>query len=83
MRLLLTTWHNQGLHITTGLEIITFASVYVNLELTVNETFVAHGTMVGISATLKSLWPRGVKVLKNKCPIRNTFFLLCMGHLNF
>ena len=64
MRLLLTTWHNQCLHITIGLEIITFASVYVNLELPVNETFVAHGTMVGISETLKSLWAKGCEGFK-------------------
>ena len=40
--------------ITTGLEIKTFANVYINLELLVNEEFVGYGTIVKILATLKN-----------------------------
>ena len=52
--LLLNTWRNCSLHITTGLEIKTFARVYVYLELSVNEKFVTYGTIVKILTTLKS-----------------------------
>lgn len=38
--MLLNTWHNERSYITTGPEIITFARVYMNLELLVNEKFV-------------------------------------------
>ena len=34
------------MHITSGLEILTFARVYENLELLVNKEFVLFGTMV-------------------------------------
>ena len=40
--------------ITTGLEVETFARVYVNLKLSVNKKCVAYGTMVMILATLTS-----------------------------
>ena len=40
--LLLNTWHNSSLHITTGLEIKTFNMVFANLELSVNEKFVVY-----------------------------------------
>ena len=40
--------------ITTGLEVKTFARVYVNLKLSVNKKCVAYGTMVMILATLTS-----------------------------
>ena len=52
--LLSNTLHNLSLYITTGLEIKTFAGVHINLELSVNEKFAPHGTMVKVLATLKS-----------------------------
>ena len=41
-----------------GLEIMTFARVYVNLELLVNEEFVAYETMVKILVILNALLKR-------------------------
>ena len=42
----------------SGLEIITFARVYVNLELSVNEDSVAYETMVKILVILNLLLKR-------------------------
>ena len=54
MGLLLRNEHNYSSYISTGLEVKTFARVYVNLELLVNEEFIAYGTMVKILAISKS-----------------------------
>ena len=56
--LLLNAWHKWNSNIIAGLEIKAFAKVYVNLELSVNETFVSYGTMIKIFATLKSSYAK-------------------------
>ena len=79
MGLLLNTWCK---YITTGLEIKTFARVYVNLQLSVNEKFVAYETIIKILATLKSSRAKVCYLIQKLEPtiermyFGNKFFLL-------
>ena len=61
--------------ITTGLQIITFANVLVNLELLLIEKFVVYEPMVKILATLKSPHPRGCHLMKKVKPVIEKVYL--------
>ena len=53
----------------------TFARVYVNFELLVNEKFVAHGTMVKILATLKNLSAKAYYLIQKLEPAIEKVYL--------
>ena len=72
---LLNTWRYQSLYITTGLEIKTFARVYVNLEFSVCEKFVANATMVKILATLKCSCVKSYYLIQNLEPAIERLYL--------
>ena len=77
--------------ITIGLGKNTFARVHINLELSVNEKFVAYGSVVKVLATLRS--PRAKtcyliyaieklaieKVYLPQCFGNNFFFIICQA----
>ena len=57
--------YNQSSYITTGLE----TEVLVNLEVLVNEKFIAYGTMIKNLGTLKSPCVRGCNLIGKLEPI--------------
>ena len=61
--------YNQSSYITTGLEIITLTEVLVNLEVLINEKFIAYRTMIKNLGTLKSPCVRGCDLIGKLEPI--------------
>ena len=57
--------YNQSSYITAGLE----TEVLVNLEVLVNEKFIAYGTMIKNLGTLKSPCVRGCNLIGKLEPI--------------
>ena len=64
------------------MEVITFARVYVNLELSVNNKFVAYGTTIKILATLKSCCVKVCYLIQKLEPAIEMVYLF-NGEINF
>ena len=67
-------------YITTGLEIKTFARVYPNFELSINEKFVAYGATVKILKTFKSSCTTACYLIQKPKPIERVYLSQCFGN---